>query len=237
MLYGLSWWVQLCMSEMWLETPYYTLSNTLSVPISFSWWQRTYIPWNIPLSLAWVCWYHSWHWLEWEIWRLHYTQLHVFDGNTIPCCLEIQHILKWVTTISGSAIGVSFMGIPRRQLHQMHLSKACKVDLWLFIYSDHPVDKVTRMSRSRFMAYMNITVIPWYLKKQLTIETSIFRTEISLNYAASLVIMMYVLPKSCMYAFVTLTTVRCKKLYGAKGHTILTYLGASLVYSSTLMMS
>ena len=53
-----------------------------------------------------------------------------------------------------------------------------EVDLHVFIDSNHVGDKWTRRSRTRFMIYMNVSLINWYFKKQSTIETSIIGAEL-----------------------------------------------------------
>ena len=47
----------------------------------------------------------------------------------------------------------------------------------MFVYSDLASNKQTRRSRTRFMVYMNMSLINWNSKKQSTIETSVFGTE------------------------------------------------------------
>ena len=43
--------------------------------------------------------------------------------------------------------------------------------------SDHAGDKVTRRSRTDFMIFVNMALIQWMLKKQATIESSVFGAE------------------------------------------------------------
>ena len=47
----------------------------------------------------------------------------------------------------------------------------------MFVNSDHAGDKVFCRSRSGFLTYMNTTLVKWFLKKQSTVETSVFDTE------------------------------------------------------------
>jgi hypothetical protein len=47
----------------------------------------------------------------------------------------------------------------------------------LFCDSDHAGDKLHCCSRSGFLIYINLALIVWYLKRQATIETSIFGAE------------------------------------------------------------
>ena len=47
----------------------------------------------------------------------------------------------------------------------------------MFIDSNHVGDKQIRRARTRFMMYMNMSLINWSSKKQSTIETSVFCAE------------------------------------------------------------
>ena len=49
-------------------------------------------------------------------------------------------------------------------------------DVYLRIYvdSDHDEDNSTRILRTGFLIYMNMALIHWLFKEQLTIETSVF---------------------------------------------------------------
>jgi hypothetical protein len=51
------------------------------------------------------------------------------------------------------------------------------VDLHMFIDSDHAGDKLTQRSHTGFLIYLNMAPIVWHLKKQSTIETSMFVAE------------------------------------------------------------
>ena len=57
------------------------------------------------------------------------------------------------------------------------LPKGKEVDLCIFVCSDHAGNKQIRRSRTRFMIYVNVTLINGYSKKQSTIETSVFAAE------------------------------------------------------------
>jgi len=52
-----------------------------------------------------------------------------------------------------------------------------QVDLMMYVNSDHGSDKKTICSRTEFMIYLNSALIVWHLKKQPTIETSVFGAE------------------------------------------------------------
>ena len=52
-----------------------------------------------------------------------------------------------------------------------------EVDLLMLADSNHADNKWTRRSRTRFMVYMNISLINWYSIKQSTIETLVFGVE------------------------------------------------------------
>ena len=47
----------------------------------------------------------------------------------------------------------------------------------MFVDSDHAEDKVSCKSRSGSLIYVNMTLVQWFSKKQLTVETSVFGTE------------------------------------------------------------
>ena len=52
-----------------------------------------------------------------------------------------------------------------------------EVDLRLFVDSDHAGEKLTRRSRTGYIAFLNMAPIAWFSKKQTTIETSVFGAE------------------------------------------------------------
>ena len=52
-----------------------------------------------------------------------------------------------------------------------------EVELHLYVDSDHAGDKRTRRSHSGFFIFLNSALIDWLLKKQATIETSVFGAE------------------------------------------------------------
>ena len=43
--------------------------------------------------------------------------------------------------------------------------------------SDHAADKETRRSRTGFLIFLNMALITWYSKKQMTVESSVFGAE------------------------------------------------------------
>ena len=47
----------------------------------------------------------------------------------------------------------------------------------MFVDSNHAGNKQPRRTKTRFMIFMNISLINWYSKKQSTIETSVFGAE------------------------------------------------------------
>ena len=51
------------------------------------------------------------------------------------------------------------------------------VDLGIMVYSDYVGDKSTRRSRTGFMIFMNMSLINWLSKIQLTVETAVFGAE------------------------------------------------------------
>ena len=55
--------------------------------------------------------------------------------------------------------------------------RGCDIDLCMFVDSDHAGDKLMQHSRTGFIIYLNSAPIVWYLKKQATIETSVFGAE------------------------------------------------------------
>jgi hypothetical protein len=46
-----------------------------------------------------------------------------------------------------------------------------------FVGADHATDSLTRKSRSGFLIFLNSAPIYWYLKKQTSVETSLFGSE------------------------------------------------------------
>ena len=52
-----------------------------------------------------------------------------------------------------------------------------EVDLRLFVDSDHAGEKLTRRSRTGYIAFLNMAPVAWFSKKQTTIETSVFGAE------------------------------------------------------------
>ena len=57
------------------------------------------------------------------------------------------------------------------------LPREKEVDLSTLIDSNHAGNKWTRRSRTRFMVFMNMSLINWYSKRQSTIEASVFGAE------------------------------------------------------------
>ena len=51
------------------------------------------------------------------------------------------------------------------------------MDLCMFIDNNYAGNKWTRRPRTRFMIYMNMSLINWYSKKESIIEISVFGTE------------------------------------------------------------
>ena len=49
-----------------------------------------------------------------------------------------------------------------------------EVDLHMFVDSYHAGNNQTRRSSSRFMVYMNMSLINWYSMRQYNIDTSVF---------------------------------------------------------------
>ena len=47
----------------------------------------------------------------------------------------------------------------------------------MFTDSDHAGDKVSCRSRSGFLIYVNTALLQWFLKKQSTVETSVFGAQ------------------------------------------------------------
>ena len=51
------------------------------------------------------------------------------------------------------------------------------IDLHLMCDIDHAEDKSTRRSRTGYLIFVNMALIPWLLKKQPVVESSVFGTE------------------------------------------------------------
>jgi hypothetical protein len=56
-------------------------------------------------------------------------------------------------------------------------SRVKKVDLRLFVDSDHAGDQFKRRSRTGFVIYLNMAPIVWFSKRQPTVEASVFGAE------------------------------------------------------------
>ena len=52
------------------------------------------------------------------------------------------------------------------------------VSLTVFTDADHAGDKLTRRSHTRIILMVNSTIINWYSKKQIVVETSTFGAEL-----------------------------------------------------------
>ena len=52
-----------------------------------------------------------------------------------------------------------------------------KVDIYMFVDSDHAEDKVSCSSRCGFSIHANTTLVQWFSKKQSTVESSVFGAE------------------------------------------------------------
>jgi hypothetical protein len=57
------------------------------------------------------------------------------------------------------------------------VTRGNEVDLRLFVDSDHAGDQITRLSRTEFVMYLNMTPIVWFSKRQPTVESSVFGAE------------------------------------------------------------
>jgi hypothetical protein len=57
------------------------------------------------------------------------------------------------------------------------VTRGKEVDLCLFVDSDHAGEKFTRLSRTGFVIYLNMTPIVWFSKRQPTAESSVFGAE------------------------------------------------------------
>ena len=58
-----------------------------------------------------------------------------------------------------------------------------------FIDSDHSGDKVTQISQTEILLYLNIAPIIWYYKRQNTVESSTFGSEfVALRVASEIII-------------------------------------------------
>ena len=53
-----------------------------------------------------------------------------------------------------------------------------EVDINVFVDADHAGNRVTRRSHSGIIIYCNMSPISWYSKRQTTVETSAFSSEI-----------------------------------------------------------
>ena len=57
------------------------------------------------------------------------------------------------------------------------LSRGKVVDLCMFIDSNHAGNKEIRISKTKFMMYMSMSLIYWYSMMQTTIETPVFGAD------------------------------------------------------------
>jgi hypothetical protein len=57
------------------------------------------------------------------------------------------------------------------------VTRGKKIDLCLFLYSDHAGEHFTRHSRTGFVIYLNMAPIVWFSKRQPTVESSVFGDE------------------------------------------------------------
>jgi len=48
-----------------------------------------------------------------------------------------------------------------------------------YVDADHAGDRVTRRSRTGFLVYLNSSPIQWFTKKQTSVESSSFGSELS----------------------------------------------------------
>ena len=63
----------------------------------------------------------------------------------------------------------------------MHLSHAGgkSVRLRAMVDSDHAADKETRWSQTGFLIFLNLALITWFSKKQMTVESSVLELNLS----------------------------------------------------------
>ena len=52
-----------------------------------------------------------------------------------------------------------------------------EIDIRMFVDSDHAGDKTNRRSQTGFMIFINMALVVWFSKRQLTIESSAFGAE------------------------------------------------------------
>ena len=70
------------------------------------------------------------------------------------------------------------MKVPWKLSHLMFHRQGGKGGSTILIDNDDADNKCTRRSRTRFMIYINMSLINWYSKKQYTIETLVFGAEL-----------------------------------------------------------
>jgi hypothetical protein len=57
------------------------------------------------------------------------------------------------------------------------ISRGKKIDMRLFVDSDHAGEQLTRRSRTGFVRYLNMVPLVWFSKSQPTVESSVFGAE------------------------------------------------------------
>jgi hypothetical protein len=63
-----------------------------------------------------------------------------------------------------------------------HFPRVKEVDLRLFVDSDHAGERITRLSRTGFVIYLNMAPIVWFSKLQPTVDSSVFGAECVVMY-------------------------------------------------------
>ena len=115
-------------------------------------------------------------------------QGHLINALHILSYLKIKHNSRLVLDPSNPGIDMSefksnenyapFYGDVQESKSLFVLKTLVKkVTLHMFVDSDHAGDKSDRRSRTGFMIFMNMAMINWHTKKQVTFEGAVFGAE------------------------------------------------------------
>ena len=69
--------------------------------------------------------------------------------------------------------------------HNMPNTREKPIDIYVFVDADHACNRATRRSHTGILIYCNLAPMIWYSKRQNTVESSTFGTELNALRIAS----------------------------------------------------
>ena len=130
--------------------------------------------WQIETFTRFWCFSHSLQCDLRNTWRQHYMCSLTWNQKASPGSFLTRKSLVPEPQILWTVTGLTSAQVDRRQCHTMSQSPWEAVMLGAFIDINHAGNKVRRCQRTGFAIFLNYGTIDWVLKKQSTVETSVF---------------------------------------------------------------